>query len=80
MGAQGSLLRSIVSGLISQHKRGTAFGVFDTIFGVAWFGGSWLMGALYDYSMVTLVLFSVLCQLLGLPLFIIAGARSRQLA
>jgi MFS-type transporter involved in bile tolerance (Atg22 family) len=72
MGAQGSLLRSVISGLIPRHKRGTGFGLFDTIFGIAWFAGSWLMGILYERSTISLVLFSVLLQLLALPLFIIA--------
>jgi MFS family permease len=77
MGAQGSLLRSVISGLVSRNKRGTGFGLFDTVFGLAWFAGSWLMGILYDHSLIGLVLFSVLIQLLALPLFIAAGARSR---
>jgi predicted MFS family arabinose efflux permease len=79
MGAQGSLLRAVISGLISRDKRGTSFGLFDTTFGLAWFTGSWLMGILYDRSIITLVLFSVLLQLLALPLFIAAYTRSRNL-
>lgn len=77
MGAQGSLLRSVISGLISHKKRGTGFGLFDTIFGFAWFAGSWLMGILYDRSIVALVLFSVLLQLIALPLFLAADSHRR---
>ncbi len=75
--AQGSLLRSVISGLISREKRGTGFGLFDTVFGVAWFAGSWLMGILYDHSIIGLVLFSVLIQLLALPLFVAADSHGR---
>lgn len=77
LGAQGALLRSVISGLVAREKRGTAFGLFDTVFGIAWFGGSWLMGILYERSLLALVLFSVLLQLLALPLFLIATAKDR---
>jgi MFS family permease len=80
MGAQGSLLRSVISPLIPREKRATGFGIFDTAFGVAWFAGSWLMGILYERSITSLVLFSVLFQLFALPLFIAARGRSRSRA
>lgn len=70
-------MRSVISGLISRDKRGTAFGLFDAIFGITWFAGSWLMGVLYERSINGLVLFSVLVQLLALPLLIAAAARGR---
>jgi predicted MFS family arabinose efflux permease len=74
MGAQESLLKSLVVGFIPSERRGTAFGVFDTCFGIAWFLGSWLMGVLYDVSLIGLIGFSVLCQLASLPLLLL-GAR-----
>src|SRR5438552_9402452 len=46
MGAQESLLKSVIAALVVPRKRGTALGVFDTGFGIAWFAGSWLMGIL----------------------------------
>jgi MFS-type transporter involved in bile tolerance (Atg22 family) len=77
MGAQESLLKSLVVGFIPSERRGTAFGVFDTCFGVTWFLGSWLMGVLYDVSLIGLIGFSVLCQLASLPLFLL-GKRWEQ--
>ena len=47
--------------------RSTAFGVFDTGFGMAWFLGSWPMGVLYDVSLTGLIIFSMLFQLASLP-------------
>jgi predicted MFS family arabinose efflux permease len=41
-------------------------------FGVFWFVGSALMGLLYDHSLLALVVFSVVVQLLAVPLFWIA--------
>lgn len=72
MGAQESLLKPLIAGLTSADKRGTAFGVFDAGFGVAWFLGSALMGFLYTKSIVALTIFSVVLQLVSLPIFILA--------
>jgi MFS family permease len=77
MGAQGSLLKSVIAGLIPFAKRATAFGLFDTIFGVAWFAGSWLMGILYEHSLILLALLSMALQLAALPLFYLAAAHQR---
>ena len=72
MGAQDSLLKAIVSGVVPANKRSTAFGVFDTVFGVAWFAGSAGLGWLYDQSITGLIVFSVLLQLAALPFFLFA--------
>jgi len=49
-------------------RRGTAYGVFNTGYGIFWFAGSALMGYLYDISIPALVVFSVAAQLLSVPL------------
>jgi MFS family permease len=72
MGAQNSLLKSVVAPLLRRDVRATGFGVFDTGFGVAWFFGSWIMGVLYGKSILALVIFSVTLQLLSLVPFILA--------
>ncbi len=71
MGAEGALLRALLLTVIPAAKRGTAFGFFDGIFGLAWFLGSAAMGLLYERSILALVLFSVVCQLAALPLFLL---------
>jgi MFS family permease len=76
MGAQDSCLKAVLSHVIPAQKRSTGFGVFDTGFGIAWFAGSAIMGFLYDKSIPALVLFSVILQLLALPVF--AFARRQQ--
>ena len=55
--------------VISVSKRSTGFGLFYTVFGVGWFLGSALMGFLYDESIVALILFSVVRQLIALTFF-----------
>jgi predicted MFS family arabinose efflux permease len=70
MGAQNSLLKAMLSSVISASKRSTGFGLFYMFFGVAWFAGSALMGFLYDKSIVALILFSVICQLAAFPILL----------
>jgi MFS-type transporter involved in bile tolerance (Atg22 family) len=69
MGAQESILKSAVTSIVPKERRGTAFGFFNAGFGAFWFLGSWLMGILYDKSLVALVVFSVVLQLAALPFF-----------
>lgn len=77
MGAQDSCLKALLSPIVAAGRRGTAFGVFDGIFGVAWFAGSATMGLLYRTSLPALVIFSVVLQLLALPVFTLAHRQTR---
>ena len=72
MGTQNSLLKSVIAPLLRRDIRATGFGLFDTGFGVAWFLGSWLMGILYEKSLLILVTFSVVLQLISLLVFALA--------
>ncbi|MCX8110517.1 MAG: MFS transporter [Syntrophorhabdaceae bacterium] len=71
MGAQESVMKAAVANMSPAKLRGTAFGTFNMSFGIFWFLGSALMGILYDYSVTALVVFSVVIQLISLPLFCI---------
>src|SRR6266704_3960647 len=75
MSAQGSLLQAMLTGVIPPQKRSTAFGLFDTGYGIAWFLGSAAMGLLYDKSILAVALFSVILQLAALPILYIATRR-----
>ncbi len=77
MSAQGSLFQAMLTHVIPAQKRSTAFGLFDTGYGIAWFLGSALMGLLYDKSILAVVLFSALAQLAALPI-LFAANKNRQ--
>ncbi|MCS6815041.1 MAG: MFS transporter [Cyanobacteria bacterium] len=66
MGAQESILKAVVAGMVPPERRGSAYGIFNTGYGLAWFIGSAVMGVLYDRSLIALVSFSVIMQLLAL--------------
>lgn len=75
MSALGSVFQAMLTGVIPPQKRSTAFGLFDTGFGVAWFLGSASMGLLYDKSVVAVAVFSMIFQLAAIPVIFIANRR-----
>jgi MFS-type transporter involved in bile tolerance (Atg22 family) len=69
LGAQDACLRSGIAQVVSMNKRGSAFGAFNGVYGVAWFLGSAAMGLLYDHSLPALVAFGVVAQLAAAVVF-----------
>lgn len=69
MGAQESIMKAAVSKIIPKSMRSTGFGIFETGFGIAWFLGSWLLGALYDINPVWLVAVSVTVQVFAIAFY-----------
>ena len=77
MGAQESILKAAVSGMVPKQSRATGYGIFECSFGVFWFLGSWILGSLYDVSKVAMVIVSMAAQLAAIPLYL-ASARQRR--
>lgn len=69
MGAQESILKAAVATMVPKCSRATGYGIFECCFGAAWFLGSWLLGVLYDRSLLAMVLVSVAAQLLAATMF-----------
>ena len=76
MGAQESIMKAAVSRIIPRAMRSTGFGIFETGFGIAWFLGSWLLGALYDVEPLYLVIISMLSQLLAILFYVLCIRRA----
>ena len=70
MGSQESIMRSSIAVMTSVEIRGRAYGVLNTAYGVSWFAGSVIMGYLYGISILYLVIFSVVIQVVSIPFFI----------
>jgi predicted MFS family arabinose efflux permease len=68
MGAQESIVRAAIAVMIPPERRGTAYGLFNGVYGIAWFAGSALMGVLYDVAIPWLIAFSVASQLAAVPI------------
>jgi MFS family permease len=68
MGLQDATMRSGVATLTPESVRGTAYGIFDAVYGTAWLLGSLLLGWLYGVSPQALVIAAVAFQVAALPL------------
>jgi len=68
--AHESLMRAIVANMSHVDRRASAYGIFNLAYGFAWFAGSFLMGIFYDKSILWLVIFSTLIQLISVPLLL----------
>src|SRR6185437_4967481 len=78
MGVQDTILSAALAAMVAADRRADAYGVFDTIFGGAWFLGSAFMGVLYDHSRLALVAFSVVAQLAALPVLFVVARQMRR--
>lgn len=74
-GAHDSLLRAAVAQRIPRDRRATVMGVFNAIYGLAWFGGSAILGVLYDLSPGYAVAFALALQWAACPLLYKLGKR-----
>lgn len=63
LGVHEAVMSAAVASLVPLHARARAYGIFTAIFGTAWFAGSVVLGALYDFSLITLVIVATLTQL-----------------
>ena len=73
MGAQESILKAAVTDMTPKSARATGFGAFSLAFGLAWFLGSWCLGALYDINLTLMASVSAACQLLAIPFYILSS-------
>jgi len=69
LGVQDATLRAGIAQVVSMNKRGTAFGTFNGVYGVAWFLGSAIIGVLYGFSIAAVVAFGVIAQLVAALMF-----------
>jgi MFS family permease len=76
MGAQESILKAAIAGMVPIDRRGSAFGIFHTGYGVAWFLGSALMGVFYDFDINFVIVFSIAMQLAAIPVLFLVSKRA----
>ena len=68
MGIQETIMRAAIADLTPVWRRGTAYGIFNTVYGGGWFVGGAVMGLLYELSLDRLVLFAIIMELISIPL------------
>jgi len=74
--ATESVGKSLIATLVPRDQRGRAYGVYYVVFGVAWLGGSVLLGALYDRDRVATAAVAAAALVAG-AVVIAASARPR---
>ena len=79
MGAQESILKAVISSIVSKEKRSTAYGIFYSVFGLAWFLGSTLIGIVYAYSILAIVIYSFAMEVAAvILLFVFSRAQKKE--
>jgi hypothetical protein len=64
--------------MVPAYRRASAYGIFTAIFGITWFAGSAVLGALYDRSLGVMVAVAVLAQWMGvIPIAMAIRAQRR---
>ncbi len=71
MGAHETIMKAIVSDITPISTRGTSFGIFHTIYGLATFLGGVLAGFLYDISLGLMIGVLVLIESLATAVFFV---------
>ena len=77
MGVHESIIPAAVATMVPQARRPSAYGIFTAGYGVCWFIGSVIIGRLYDVSVFALIVFSVLAQMVAIPIFVNVNKRLR---
>lgn len=71
IGTHETIMRSSIADITPMNKRGTGYGVFNTVYGLALLGGSSLMGWLYDFNQTGIIMvFTGIAEIIALALYI----------
>jgi MFS family permease len=62
MGIQESIMRAAIADLTPVEKRGSAYGIFNVVYGLSWLLGSTVMGLLYGIGVAYIISFSVVLE------------------
>lgn len=73
MGVHESIIPAAVAPMVSADRRASAYGLFTGVYGIAWFAGSTVIGALFNISLTTVVLFCVIAELAAIPLILLVA-------
>lgn len=70
MGVHESTMRAAVADLVPAGRRGTGYGLFTAVYGLAWLAGATIIGVLYGSSLTGLYVFVVALQAAALIVFV----------
>lgn len=70
MAVHETIIRAAIADLIPTERRAFAYGIFNTIYGAAWFLSGVVVGVLYDISIVWIFAYVVMMEIAALLVFI----------
>jgi len=70
MGVHESTMRAAVADLVPTARRGTGYGLFTAVYGLAWLAEATIIGALYGSSLTALFVFVAALQVAALVVFV----------
>jgi predicted MFS family arabinose efflux permease len=71
MGTHETIMKAGIADITSIRKRGTGYGIFNMLYGIAIFIGSAAAGFLYDYSITLLIVLMIIVEVAAIPLFFV---------
>jgi MFS family permease len=75
LGIQETIMKATIANLTPTSRRGLVFGIFNAAYGISWFLGSTLMGVLYSISISYIILFSILAEVISIPIIFVVSHR-----
>jgi len=78
MGIHETTMRAAIADLTPAGRRGSAYGIFNSAYGLSWFFGGALMGFLYERSIGALISFAVLMEAISIPALLSVGRAVRE--
>jgi MFS family permease len=76
MGVHESIIPAAVAGMVAPSRRASAYGIFTGVYGIAWFAGSTVIGALFSVSVGAVVAFCVIVQMAAIPCLLWVGRQA----
>jgi predicted MFS family arabinose efflux permease len=76
MGVHESIIPAAVAPMVAPDRRASAYGLFTAAYGISWFAGSTVIGALFGISLGVVVAFAIVTQLAAIPLIIMVRRRT----
>jgi MFS family permease len=71
MGTHETIMKAGIADITSIRKRGTGYGIFNMMYGIAIFIGSAAAGFLYDYSITLLIVLMIVVEIAAVPVFFV---------
>jgi MFS family permease len=78
MGIHETVVKAAIADLTPIGKRGTGYGVFNTVSGLAALVGGTAIGFLYDRSILAVMIFCAAAELMSIPLLILIGRETKR--